>query len=435
MPTSVWGTIMSKTYCAKLWDHQYIHMSGSLRYCCATMDNILDAKGNTMHLNNTSLDQAWNSKTVRETRLKMLKGEDVAACSKCVDQEQRGYKSMRVVDNMEKNFSLTKEDGSIDVFPNDMELHLGNLCNLKCKMCGQQYSNQVGKEILEIGKDDPDFLKWVTKESGNVNIWTNNLSVEYRWFQNQKTKNKLFEYIGKNITNLGVIGGEPTVIPQFWELFEYLDDRKLLGKMSMTINTNLTNVNPKLTKWLPKLKRWNIWASVDGVGERTEYIRYPSSWNKVNENLNFYKELSGDNGHITLSPAIQLLNIDQLDEILIWWLNFCDGEFSKKHYISWMAQVWYPTICNYDIAPKSYKIMVANKLKQSLPIIGKYKQLIDFYQVQIDNLSKDVCNFKDRKYFQKAFIRYNDKQDQHRNKTSWRQLLPELSQALTESLS
>ena len=79
--------------------------------------------------------------------------------------------------------------------------------------------------------------------------------------------------------------------------------------------------------------------------------------------------------------------------------------------------------------------MVANKLKQSLPIIGKYKQLIDFYQVQIDNLSKDVCNFKDRKYFQKAFIRYNDKQDQHRNKTSWRQLLPELSQALTESLS
>jgi hypothetical protein len=100
-----------------------------------------------------------------------------------------------------------------------------------------------------------------------------------------------------------------------------------------------------------------------------------------------------------------------------------------------MAQVWYPTICNYDIAPKSYKIMVANKLKQSLPIIGKYKQLIDFYQVQIDNLSKDVCNFKDRKYFQKAFIRYNDKQDQHRNKTSWRQLLPELSQALTESLS
>ena len=82
---------MSKTYCAKLWDHQYIHMSGSLRYCCATMDNILDAKGNTMHLNNTSLDQAWNSKTVRETRLKMLKGEDVAACSKCVDQEPVSY--------------------------------------------------------------------------------------------------------------------------------------------------------------------------------------------------------------------------------------------------------------------------------------------------------------------------------------------------------
>ena len=426
---------MTKSYCAKLWNQQYIHMSGSLRYCCATMHNIADKKGDRLHINNNSLATAWNCGDVKQTRLKMMRGEKIPACVKCVDQESRGYMSMRETRDMEENFANTKADGSTDVMPHTMEIHFGNLCNLKCKMCGQQYSNQIGKELLEIGKTDKDFLDWVYKESGNVNIWTNNLSVEYKWFQSTKIKNKLFEYVYKNITNLVVIGGEPTVIPEFWELFEYLDQKGKLKDLSITLTTNLTNVNPKLTKWLPKLKRWTVWASVDGIDKRTEYIRYPSNFKKICDNLEFYKKLLGTNGYITLSPAIQLLNIDQLDELLVWWLKFCDGKLGEQFDISWMAQVWYPTICNYDIAPKSYKIKVANKLKQSLSLFSEYDQIKTFYQNQIDNLSQDVCNFEDRIHFQKAFIRYNDTQDKHRNSTTWRELLPELEVALTDSVS
>ena len=410
-------------------------MSGSFRLCCATMDNVEDSNGNRLHINNNSLENTWNSDQIKDIRLKMINGESVSSCSKCVEQESRGYKSMRESQDMEKNFALTKKDGSVDVMPTTMELHFGNLCNLKCKMCGQQYSNQIGKELIEIGKSDNDFLNWVYKESGNVNIWTNNLSVEYKWFQNEKIKNKLFEYISKNITNLTVIGGEPTVIPEFWEMFEYLEQKDTLKNLFVTLTTNLTNVNPKLTNWLPKLKKWKVWASVDGIDKRTEYIRYPSNFKKICENLEFYKKLLGTNGNITLSPAIQLLNIDQLDELLVWWLKFCDGKLGEQFDISWMAQVWYPTICNYDIAPKSYKIKVANKLKQSLSLFSEYDQIKTFYQNQIDNLSQDVCNFEDRIHFQKAFIRYNDTQDKHRNNTTWRELLPDLESALTDSVS
>ena len=210
-------------------------MSGSFRLCCATMDNVEDSNGNRLHINNNSLENTWNSDQIKDIRLKMINGESVSSCSKCVEQESRGYKSMRESQDMEKNFALTKQDGSVDVMPTTMELHFGNLCNLKCKMCGQQYSNQIGKELIEIGKSDNDFLNWVYKESGNVNIWTNNLSVEYKWFQNEKIKNKLFEYISKNITNLTVIGGEPTVIPEFWELFEYLEQKDTLKNLSITV--------------------------------------------------------------------------------------------------------------------------------------------------------------------------------------------------------
>ncbi len=428
---------MSKSYCAKLWEHQYIHMSGSIRLCCSTNDNLLDSKGNRLHINNNSLDKAWNSDQIKESRLKMMRGDPVASCVKCVEHEKRGYQSMRDSRHMQKNFAMTQEDGTVANYPTSMELHLGNVCNLKCKMCGQQYSNQIGKELLEIGESEPDFLKWVIRESGNVNIWTNNLKVEYRWFQNNKIKNKLFNYIAKHITNIIVIGGEPTVIPEFWELFAYLDSHNKLKDMEITINTNLTNVNPKMTNWLPKLKSWIIWASVDGLGERTEYIRYPSNFNKVCENLEFYKKLlNNNNGKIVLSPAIQLLNIDQLDDILKWWLDFADGQLGKneKFEVSWLSQVWYPHICNYDIAPRDYRHMVADKLEKSLEYFSTPDMMREYYEGQIKNLREDHIDEHTAKLFQRSFIRYNDMQDKHRKSKTWRQLLPKLEESLTKSL-
>ena len=426
---------MSKSYCAKLWNHQYVHMSGSLRYCCATMENLKDKKGNRLHINNDSLENAWNSDDIKEARLKMIKGEPVPACVKCVEQEERGYQSIRESKDMELNFSRTEKDGYVGHTPSSIELHLGNLCNLKCKMCGQQYSNQIGKELLEIGKEDPDFLEWINQESGNVNIWTNNLSVEYRWFQNPIIKNKLFDYIANHIKDMVVIGGEPTVIPEFWELFAHLEEQDRLKDMKITLTTNLTNVNPMMTDWLPKLKSWTVWASVDGLGERTEYIRYPSNFKKVCDNLDFYKGLlAHNNGRIVLSPAIQLLNIDQLDDILRWWLDFSGGYLGDRFGISWMAQVWYPTICNYDILPIEHKKRIANKLERSAPEFEAHKEIKSWYKNQIDNLRKDTYTEEQKQHFIKAFIRYNDTQDRHRQGKTWRQLLPDLEQSLTKSL-
>ena len=247
---------MSKTYCSKLWNQQYIHMSGSFRFCCATNDNINNHKGVRYHINDTSLENVWNSEHVRNVRLKMIRGEEITECKKCVEQESRGYASMRSKANKKQNFSNTDKDGRISTMPNSMELHYGNVCNLKCRMCSQNYSNQVGKELLEIGDQDAEFLDWVIKQSGNVNSWTNILSVEYKWFENEKNKNKLIAFVSKNINQLVVIGGEPTVIPEFYELFDYCDAQDTLKEKQFTIVTNLTNTNTRMLERLPKLKSW-----------------------------------------------------------------------------------------------------------------------------------------------------------------------------------
>ena len=424
---------MPKTYCSFPFQHQYIHMSGSVRLCCATMENATDKKGNRIHMNNDSLQKIWNSDYMKEARLKMKNGEVLEACTKCIDQEARGYKSMREESGQEENINNVNADGSMDTMPNSMELHFGNVCNLKCKMCGQDYSNQIGKEILQIGEKDKDFLKWVYKQSGNVNNWTNNLSVEYTWFRNEKTKNKLIDYVSKHITKLTIIGGEPTVIPEFYELLDYCYKNNTLQDKNITIVTNLTNTNPKMTQWLPKIKVWTIWASIDGLGDITEYIRYPSNFKKVVENLNFYKKLllENNNGRIVFSPAVQLLNIHQLDDMLKWFIDFADNHWGKQFNISWMSQVWYPRICNYDTAPKQYRYKVADKLEESIDYFTKYNDISFFYNKQIENLRNSFIEEPMEKHLQKAFIRYNDTQDKHRKGKTWRELLPELEQALT----
>ncbi len=398
------------------------------------MENVTDKKGNRLHMNNDSLQKAWNSDYMKEARLKMKNGEVLKACTKCIEQEERGYKSMRNDQHKEENLSRVNHDGSMDILPHSMELHFGNVCNLKCKMCGQEYSNQIGKEILQIGNKDKDFLDWVYKQSGNVNNWTNNLSVEYTWFQNTKTKNRLLEYVSKNITMLTVIGGEPTVIPEFYELLDYCYKNNTLKDKDITIVTNLTNTNPKMTQWLPEMKRWCIWASLDGIGPTTEYIRYPSNFKKVTENLYYYKKLLNKhgNGFITFSPAVQLLNIHQLDEMLKWFIDFSDGAWGDKIDVSWMAQVWYPRICNYDTAPREYRLMVADKLEKSVDYFADYDSISYYYNKQIENLRTDQLDTNTELDLQKSFIRYNDTQDRHRNGNTWRNLLPYLEETLTK---
>ena len=258
-----------KTYCRYAWRHQYIHMSGSFRLCCITKDNLLNDKGHRFNVNHDSLEKVWRSNRMNEVRRKMMTGEPLQECTRCYEHEARGFKSFRDQEGREEYIALTKPDGSVDSMPSTMELHYGNMCNLKCKMCGQNYSNQIGKELLEIGKTDKDFLSWVYKQSGNVNIWTNNLSVEYKWFKNNKTKNKLMKYVSDHIQRLTVIGGEPTIIPEFYELLDYCYKQNTLKDKTIILTTNLTNVNPKMTNWLSKLKSWTVFASIDGLNERT----------------------------------------------------------------------------------------------------------------------------------------------------------------------
>ena len=418
---------MSKVFCDKPFNHNYIHTNGKMRLCCTTIQDLpTDNKYNLFDANKHTVKDYWNSNRMKEIRRKMIAGEKIRDCERCYRQEEQGAESLRSTFGMDDFIKKTTADGFYQESADTMQIQFGNICNLKCKMCSQMYSHMHGMETRDIGKDDPEWLHWVKEQGANVNNWTNELGVKQEWYKNKIVKDNMFEHISRNIRWLVVIGGEPTLIPEFYELFDYCDKQGTLGDKIVTIVTNLTNTNPRLTNWLPKLKAWTIWASVDGVGERTEYIRYPSRWDKVLESLEFYRNIMGDNGNITLSPAIQLLNIDQLDDIIKWWLDWCGGELNNRYGFTWLATVWYPLICNPSMAPREWRLKVADKLSEY-----KFDQK---YQNIINELRRDQHTPEKYQELQTAFIKYNDRQDQFRNvKKTWRELLPELEKSISKA--
>lgn len=422
---------MSKVFCDKPFDHNYIHTNGKMRLCCISTQNITqDNDYNQFDMNNNSIDEYWNSKRMREIRLDMIQGREVRDCYRCYDQEKRGIASLRSKDTIHDSIKNTLPDGTYLNQANSMQLHMGNICNLRCKMCSQMYSHMIGLELLEMGDEDPEFLLWIKEQGAIVNNWTNELGKKEQWFKNEKIKNKLFDHISKNITELCVIGGEPTLIPEFYELMEKCFKDNTLKYKSITLVTNLTNTNPRMTDWLPATKSWRIWASVDGLGERTEYIRYPSKWENIFKNLEFYKKLlQGTKNNITLSPAVQLLNIDQIDDIIKWWTNFAGGELNENFAFTWLSSVWYPKMLNYDVAPTNYKKFVYDKLKQ-------FDCKDVYYQNTLKNLQKEIISKEERRHCLKAFVKYNDAQDRFRKVAkTWRQLLPELEKSIIDEIA
>lgn len=422
---------MSKTFCNYPWRHLYVHTTGHQKICCMSEDNIAKADGYRQY--NMKEDQmldSWNSEYMKNIRLKMIAGEEIVNCKKCVTAETQGLQSMRTTNNKEYYIGSTNRDGSVDYYPKHMELHFGNTCNLHCKMCSQLFSHMIGKELLKMGEQDPEFLQWVKKESGVLNNWTGELDISYDWYKNDRIKKSIFEHVSNNVEQLVVIGGEPTIIKEFYELLEYCYKENTLKDKTLTITTNMTNTNKNLSTWLGSVKRFTLHASIDGLGERNKYIRFPCDWTGVLNSIEFYKTIikQNNNGRFSFAPAIQLLNIDQLPALCEF---FIDNFISTRCSIAWISQVRYPIICDYAILPTEYKLKTADKLEMSTKKIN-HKETVKNLLAHANDLRKEIFTEQQKNIYQSMFIKYNDQQDQFRKKTTWRELLPTLEKSLID---
>jgi len=143
---------ISKTLCVFAWRQVHVTPIGVVKPCCIFDKPLLNENGKTIRINDASIEEIWNSKAFKEIRTKMIKGEEISGCIKCYEEEKISNTSDRIRTN--KNSGLLPEvlkeikpDGSIDQLPTLINLKIGNVCNLKCRMCQPLDSCMVDSEF------------------------------------------------------------------------------------------------------------------------------------------------------------------------------------------------------------------------------------------------------------------------------------------------
>ena len=249
-----------------------------------------------------SLDVLWNDVRVQTLRQAFLDGKQPKECRGCWDQERAGLESMRMA-----NLKILPEDKEYplvtEIGPNKLDLKLNNVCNLKCRICGPQASSTYLKEHNErYNMIYGDSQYWLS----NKILGTDNELVFKKW--------------ANSLTNIEITGGEPMASPENIKILDLLIQAGNASNIQIMLNTNGTLYNVALISRLLKFKKVILCISIDDLGDRLEYQRFPASWTDVQENIKKYQKLKQDNDNIDVSlcPTVSTLNVYYMPEFLEW---------------------------------------------------------------------------------------------------------------------
>lgn len=414
---------VSPTFCVLPWVHAATLTDGSVVLCCVAK-NVLD-----VNLNTTSLKQAWNSEAVREARIKMLKGEKVAACVHCYREEAGGYASHRVTENLawQERFSesqfrqliqSTGSDGHLDFNLMSVDLRLGNTCNLTCVMCRPQDSSKwvaQAKKLENTVRDRGLFDDYESKAKIDVS--------KFEWYRRPEFWEDLKEAFG-SIVELIIGGGEPMLLEEHRRLIKFCVEQDHAQHIKLRYHTNGTVLDPKIFEYWKHFKEVEVFVSLDGIGDRNHYMRYPSQWPVIERNLHLLDKYPHGNIDVALLCSVHVMSAFYLDEYADWVekQNFRIVNKKIEGYFH-PGIVHHPSHLNVQTLPNKTKDLIRDKIlafeKRSRKPSPKIHGVIGFmYEI----------NRQEQLPVTKEYFRALDVS----RKTSFAKTMPELYQELYE---
>jgi hypothetical protein len=293
------------SFCSLPWTNISTDVNGSLRPCCKFAQPDISNEYQLPNMKEGKLNVLWNDIRFQNLRQAFLDGKRPKECQSCWDEEAAGIKSFRLQWSIDK-----KVDTTGMVFetiatggPRAMDLKLNNVCNLKCRICGPQASSTFLKEYqerLNVTIEGSDY--WIS----NKILGTSNEEVINKW--------------AEDLIHLEVTGGEPLASPENIKILDLLIKSGKAKNISVLLNTNGTLYNKKFLDNILQFKEITLCLSIDDLGARLEYERYPTEWNVVQENITKFVELKKNNKNLflTLCPTVSSFNIYYMPEYLEW---------------------------------------------------------------------------------------------------------------------
>ena len=321
---------MADNFCVMPFVHGFV-TPNIISPCCAYTDKI--------KLN--SKQQYWTSEQLKNIQKNMLDNVRDDGCQICWQKEDRGFSSLRQHSNeiYAKELKEVKE-GKIPSNPMYLDLRLGNLCNLKCRMCISEWSSQIAGEILENPNED-----WIDTPTQKViglddDTW--------------ETIEKWIPYVKR----VFMTGGEPTIIQRNLDYIDKIIESDYAKEVELIFTTNATNINQKFIEKSKLFKSVSFNVSIDAVGGLANYIRNPSDWKTIEGNM---QKLYNAGMGVSFNTTIQWLNMTRLNEIFSY-LKKCNIGFGGV----WFQLVTDPYYLDPIFAPKFMKQKCINDIEEFL---------------------------------------------------------------------
>jgi hypothetical protein len=263
------------------WVHTYLSPQTERRMCCASrepaqnFEQYIDTGSGTGRYIPITLDEHWNSDHMRSVRRRMMAGEELPECEVCNDKllntdVYRSYFNRLFGHKYESAMSATDNTGYTTVKPVSWDYRFSNLCNFKCRMCGDMLSSSWESEQRQ-----HNMIDW----SNSKNNWMiPTVREEISQFQDTQIEQEFSAAVEEHrVEEVYWVGGEPLMYEQHWRYMRRIVELGDGGRVYARYNTNLSRVDYRGTNLyrdiLADLRDWQICASLDGTGRVGEYIR------------------------------------------------------------------------------------------------------------------------------------------------------------------
>jgi MoaA/NifB/PqqE/SkfB family radical SAM enzyme len=352
-------------FCVLPWISLEASPIGTVRPCCLAKNELNDNLGNKFDLNNAKLSDITNSNELTNLRKEFLDGKMPDACQRCWAEEDSGRtsKRMHTLDRLKDILKHEKEWTEEPKHLYFLDLKLGNICNLKCRICGSwSSSTYAGEELKELSKEarKTSFHREMVQKGA--------------WPRKSKTFwNELKEHVG-TIRYLEFTGGEPFMIKEHFKFLNTLIDMGVAHNIEIHYNTNGT-IYPKEAEniWF-HFKHVEIAFSIDATKERFEYQRTEAKWNEVEENIAKFKTLRAHFTNISLQvcSTINIFNVMYLDDVAEW---IDKQEFD---FVYWNMLHDAPVHSIISLPDEAKKIAYVKLVNSNSTHVDEFKKVADF---------------------------------------------------------
>ena len=443
----------SKTFCALPWIHFATRPNGDMRLCCtanasgAGEDHHVglnkDNDGKIINLGETKPMQAWNTQFMRNVRLKMINERIPNSCTKCFEEESKGIVSKRLWETYSwykegidprSLVNQTDADGRIEEKLIYLDLRLGHTCNLKCVMCSphdssrwtQDYHAVTNRTTIPIIRQEMD---WNEKEFDNT------------WYEKPGFWEDLYQQI-PNLRQVYFAGGEPLMIKEHKTFLREIIRQGCEKNIYLRYNSNGLLLDDEVIDLWNQFRRVKFNFSIDALEQRNWFIRYPSDWNTIVQNLHKL-DSTADHIDVNIAVAVQALNIKHLPEMIKWKIkqNFrkinmnTEFDIESGGGIINTHLVYIPTWFDVRVLPKKDKEEVCKEFgRLATWLYENYRQDKNFWKVNPYGWRRwqallDFMNSNDHSDKLPALKDYLKTLDEIRS-TDFKSIFPELSHLL-----